>query len=184
MQIENCFNVCVFVRVCVVCVLKVQMESKISELESRLSLSETKLHEERAVTQTLKQELHRVLKQHETVRNVGAWTRIFQNTTSCKTPIIWRNHQMIGVLEDSFAIVIFAAMVESRARPRPAGPARKIAACVRKRIFKPLIFSLCSSFSFLIHLPVQVKSDIQLQLLNVRRDLHGVQQRVRTLRMQ
>ena len=52
--------------------MKVQMENKISQLESKLSLSETKLHEERAVTQALKQELHRVLQQHETVRNKDA----------------------------------------------------------------------------------------------------------------
>ena len=59
---------CVFV--CArVAFMKVQMENTISELESKLFLSETKLHEERAVTQALKQELHRVLQQHEMVSN-------------------------------------------------------------------------------------------------------------------
>ena len=73
---SKCACVRARVRVCV-CVsvrlshTKVQMEIKISELESRLLSTDTKLLEEKAVTEMLKQELHRVLKEHEVVHSQG-----------------------------------------------------------------------------------------------------------------
>ena len=50
---------------------KVQMEIKISELESKLLSAETTLLEEKALTETLQQELHRVLKEHDVVRSLS-----------------------------------------------------------------------------------------------------------------
>ena len=43
------------------------LQAKISKLEARCFLADTKLHEEKSVTRTLEQELQRVLQQHEAV---------------------------------------------------------------------------------------------------------------------
>jgi hypothetical protein len=115
------------------------MEIKISELESRLLSTDTKLLEEKAVTEMLKQELHRVLKEHEVVR--------WQGRHACM-------HECVCV----------------RARKR-------FCAWVGVQACNPLtLLSIASSLS--LDLSAQVKSDIQHQLASVRRDLHGVQQRV------
>ena len=45
------------------------MELRISQLEQRLVASETKLQEEKLVTRALDQELHRMVSQHESVKN-------------------------------------------------------------------------------------------------------------------
>ena len=114
------------------------MEIKISELESRLLSTDTKLLEEKAVTEMLKQELHRVLKEHEVVHSQGM-------------------HACMHVC------------VCARAN---------VSVC--EWVCRHVILSLCSLLLPRCRsiLSAQVKSDIQHQLASVRRDLHGVQQRV------
>ena len=49
--------------------MQADMELRISQLEQRLAASETKLQEEKLVTHALDQELHRMVNQHESVKN-------------------------------------------------------------------------------------------------------------------